>query len=111
MRLGRAMAGLAVVALIGGLSWTYFARPSPYEAFRAAVEAAPGCVTAADCTVLQTTCPLGCAHAVPTSAAEALAEAATRYLAQAQRRDGVCAQDCLPPPAVICAAGRCAFAD
>ena len=108
---GRAVSGLAVVAIIGALSWVYLARPSPYEAFRTEIEAAPGCMTAAECTVLRTACPLGCAHAVPISAVDALSAAAERYVAQATRRDGLCAQDCLPPPPVTCEAARCAFAD
>ncbi|MEO1364030.1 MAG: hypothetical protein AAFU86_09685 [Pseudomonadota bacterium] len=111
MSRGRAAVILVAALALAGLTWVYLARPDPHDAFRAAVAAAPGCAVATDCAVLQTSCPLGCAHAVPRSAYDALAALAADHVRQSVARQGQCAQDCEAPPAVVCTAGRCAFVD
>ena len=111
MSRGRAAVILEAALALAGLTWVYLARPAPHDAFRAAVAAAPGCAVATDCAVLTTSCPLGCAHAVPRSAYDALAALAADYTRQSEARQGQCAQDCEAAPAVTCQAGRCAFAD
>lgn len=77
--------------------------------FAAALDEAPGCTSNAQCTVLFTECPLGCAHAVASDAVDVLHERAHALVERYRGAGGNCAYDCDTPPPVACTAGRCSF--
>jgi hypothetical protein len=79
------------------------------QRFDAALAEAPGCSSDAQCTVLFTECPLGCAHAVALHAVDAMHEHALSLVERYRVGCGDCAYDCDTPSPVACKRGRCGF--
>lgn len=109
----RALVGLAVAAAFA-LLVAQWRSGSPIDvaqdAFAKALAAGSGCRDSADCLVLATPCPLGCAHAVAAVDHDRLLHRALKLAERhARATGGACAQDCLAPPPAVCIAGRCSF--
>lgn len=89
-----------------GLAFWLLQTPAE-EKFENALQQAPGCKTAQQCTVLYTECPLGCYHAVAKTALPALSRLAEKLVNE--NRSRACAYDCLPPAQLACQNERCVF--
>jgi len=99
----------ALVALIGTASLYPFLK-DPRPALERAISNASYCTSDDDCTILQTTCPLGCYHAVPKDQLDTLHATADRLLRRYEILHKTCAYDCMAPADVVCQANRCVFA-
>lgn len=107
MKFSRASVFAACLGLFGLGAWVMLARDDAEAEFAAALKALPSCRVDADCTLIQTTCPLGCAHSVNVSEHARIKKLAARLSERHAKAHGACAYDCLTSGPVICDAGRC----